>query len=280
MMSGLHRRTRSQIALHLVLGVLLLLWAYPVLWTLLNALKSSGELYGGSPWAVPIPPHVENLVNAWNQGQLGTAYRNSLGVTAASVLFIMLIATPAAFAFARLRLPLRSALYIVVLLPLMIPSEVALIPLFVLLRTLGLLNKLEGLITLEVAGGVAFTTVILATFFESIPRELEEACKMDGAGRLQILRWIVLPLGAPGLVAVTVFQSVFVWNDFFTPLIVIQKPELFTVQLAMGNFSNFYFTDQVLLFAGLAIIIVPPLVVFALLQRTFIRGLTLGAIRG
>jgi len=275
----LHHRTRAQVLLHAVLAALTVLWAYPVLWTLLSSLKTSGELYF-APWALPIPPHPGNLVEAWRVGQLGRAYLNSALVTAASVLLILLISAPAAYAFARLRLPMRSVLYLAILLPLMVPSEVTLVPLFILLRTLGLLNRLEGLITLNVAGGVAFTTVILTTFFQAIPRELEDAAKIDGAGRLQNLRWIVLPLAAPGLMAVTVFQTVFIWNEFFQALIVIQRPELFTVQLAMGNFSTFYATNQVLLFAGLAIAIVPPLVVFVLLQRSFIQGLTVCAVRG
>src|SRR5438874_26497 len=147
----------------------------------------------------------------------------------------------------------------------MIPSEVALVPIFVMFRALGLLNTLEGLITLEVAGGVAFATVVLTAFFRSVPRELEDAGRIDGASSLQVLRRIILPLAGPGLAAVTVFKSVFVWNDYFAPLILIQKPESFTVQLVMGNFSNFYATDQTVLFAGLAIAMLPPLLVFAVL---------------
>ena len=146
-------------------------------------------------------------------------------------------------------------------------------------RALGLLNTLEGLITLEVAGGVAFATVVLTTFFRAVPRDLEDAARIDGAHSVQVLRHIILPLAGPGIAAVTVFESVFVWNDYFGPLIVIQKPALFTVQLAIGNFSNFYATDQVVLFAGLAIAMVPPLIVFAMLQRSFTEGLTLGASR-
>jgi raffinose/stachyose/melibiose transport system permease protein len=274
-----HPRTRGQLVLHGVLGALALLWAYPVVWTLMSSLKTSGELYA-SPWGLPIPPQLDNLAQAWNLGQLGRAYLNSMIVTTASVLVILLIAIPAAFAFARLRLPLRSVLFLAVLIPLMIPAEVTLVPVFVLLRTLGLLNRLEGLIALMITGGIAFSTYILTTFLRAIPRELEDAARIDGAGRLQLLWWIMLPLAVPGIMAVTVFESVFIWNDFFHALIVIQRPELFTVQLAMGNFSTFYATDQVMLFAGLAIAIVPPLVLFILLQRSFIQGLTVGAVRG
>jgi raffinose/stachyose/melibiose transport system permease protein len=274
----LRHDTRVQILLHGVLVCLFVIWAYPVVWTLTSSLKATGDLYS-APWSLPNPAHFENIAHAWVQGQLGQAFLNSAYVTSVSVCLILLFAVPAAFGFARLKLPLAVVLGLAILVPLMIPSEVILVPIFVMFRVLGLLNTLEGLIALEVAGGVAFSTVVLTSFFRGVPRELEDAARIDGASSVRVLRHIILPLAAPGIAAVTVFQSAFVWNDYFTPLIVIQKPGLFTVQLAMGNFSNFYASDQPLLFAGLAIAMVPPLVVFAVLQRNFIEGMTVGASR-
>lgn len=278
-MSRLMRRdTRVQVLLHGLLVGLSVIWGYPVVWTLTSSLKASGDLYS-TPWGLPDPAHFENIAHAWAQGQLGQAFLNSTYVTAVSVSLILVVAVPAAFGFARLKLPLPAVLGLAILVPLMIPSEVIVVPLFVMFRALGLLNTLEGLIALEVAGGVAFATVVLTTFFRVVPRELEDAARIDGARSTQVLRHIILPLAGPGIAAVAVFQSVFVWNDYFAPLIVIQKPSLFTVQLAIGNFSNFYTTDASLLFAGLALAMVPPLVVFAVLQRHFIQGLTVGALR-
>lgn len=271
--------TRAQIVLHGLLVCLAVIWAYPVAWTLMNSLKASADLYS-APWSVPNPAHFENFAQAWVQGQLGHAFLNSAYVTAVSVGLTLLFAIPAAFGFARLALPLPGVLGLAIVVPLMIPSEVTLVPLFVMFRALGLLNTLEGLITLEVAGGVAFATVVLTAFFRGVPRELEDAARIDGASSVQVLWNIILPLAGPGIAAVTVFQSVFVWNDYFAPLILIQKPELFTVQLAMGNYSNFYATDQAVLFAGLATAMVPPLLLFAVLQRSFIAGLTVGALHG
>jgi raffinose/stachyose/melibiose transport system permease protein len=278
-MTGLARRdTRVQILLHGLLASLLLIWAYPVVWTLMSSLKARGDLYS-SPLGFPNPAHFENFGHAWLQGQLGQAFLNSAYVTTVSVGLILLVAIPAAFGFARLKLPLHAVLGLAILVPLMIPTEILVVPIFVMFRVLGLLNTHEGLITLEVASGVAFATVVLTTFFRGVPRELEQAARIDGAHSVQVLRHVILPLSAPGIAAVAVFQAVFVWNDYFAPLIVIQKPGLFTVQLAMGNFSNFYATDQVLLFAGLAIVMLPPLFVFAVFQRTFVQGLTVGALR-
>jgi ABC-type glycerol-3-phosphate transport system permease component len=278
-MSGpLRRDARIQVLLHGALVCLAVIWAYPVIWTLTNSLKATGDLYS-APWSLPNPPHFENIANAWMQGQLGQAFLNSAYVTVVSVSLILLFAVPAAFGFARLELPLHVVLGLAILVPLMIPSEIIMVPLFVMFRVLGLLNTREGLIALEVAGGVAFATVVLTTFFRSVPRDLEDAARIDGAHSVQVLRHIILPLAGPGIAAVTVFESVFVWNDYFGPLILIQKPELFTVQLAIGNFANFYATDQVVLFAGLAIAMVPPLLVFAVLQRSFTEGPTVGASR-
>ena len=274
----LRRDARVQFILHGLLLCLSVIWAYPVAWTLTNSLKATGDLYS-APWSLPNPAHFDNIARAWAQGQLGQAFLNSLYVTAASVSVMLLFAVPAAFGFARLKLPLHAVLGLAILVPLMIPSEIIMVPLFVMFRVLGLLNTHEGLIALEVAGGVAFATVVLTTFFRAVPRDLEDAARIDGAHSGQVLRHIILPLAGPGIAAVTVFESVFVWNDYFAPLVVIQKPELFTVQLAIGNFSNFYATDQVVLFAGLAIAMVPPLIVFAILQRSFTEGLTVGASR-
>jgi raffinose/stachyose/melibiose transport system permease protein len=267
-----------ELMLHAVLLCLAVIWAYPVIWTLTNSVKSTADLYS-APWSLPNPPHLENFTAAWVQGQLGQALLNSTYVTIVSVGLMLLFAIPAAFGFARLTLPLPAVLGLAILVPLMIPSEITMVPLFVMFRVIGLLNTREGLIALEVASGVAFATVVLTTFFRAVPRDLEDAARMDGAHSLQVLRHIILPLAGPGIAGVTVFESIFVWNDYFGPLILIQKPELFTVQLAVGNFSNFYATDQVVLFAGLAFAMVPPLIAFAFLQRSFTEGLTVGASR-
>jgi len=268
----------NQVLLHGALVCLAIIWVYPVVWTVTNSLKATSDLYS-APWSLPNPPHFENIARAWMQGQLGQAFLNSAYVSVVSVGLILLFAVPAAFGLARLKLPLHAVLGLAILVPLMIPSEIIMVPLFVMFRVLGLLNTREGLVALEVASGVAFATVVLTTFFRAVPRDLEDAARIDGAHSVQVLRHIILPLAAPGIAGVTVFESVFVWNDYFGPLILVQKPELFTVPLAIGNFSNFYATDQVVLFAGLAIAIVPPLVLFALLQRSFTEGLTVGASR-
>jgi ABC-type glycerol-3-phosphate transport system permease component len=260
------------------LVALALLWIYPVIWTLMNALKTTADLYGG-PLALPVPPAIGNLADAWKQANLGQALLNSAYVASLTVAGALLVAIPAAFALTRLQPPARMALFLVVLAPLIVPTEVLIVPLFSIYRTLGLINSLPGLALVNIAFSVSFATVILAGYFRRIPQELIEAGRLDGAGRLSLLTSIAIPLARPGIVAVGALLAVASWNDFSVALVLIQRPSAFTAPLALTTFTTFYATDEGLRFAGLAITFVPPLVLFLILQRTFVQGLTAGTAR-
>ena len=261
-----------------LLGGLAVVWLYPVAWTLTNAVKSSADIYR-APWDVPWPPAIGNIAEAWDRGQLGLALANSAYVTAMTVAVTLTLAVTGAYALTRLRPPGRAVLFMLVLAPLIIPTEVLIVPLFSMFRALGLINSLPGLALTNVVANVSFATVILTGYFRTIPQELIDAARVDGAGRMEILLRMVVPLARPGIVAVTVLVAVLTWNDFGASLVLLQKPDSFTVQLALSRFSTFYATDQGLTFAGMAIAILPPLLLFLALHRSFIRGLTVGAIR-
>ena len=126
---------------------------------------------------------------------------------------------------------------------------------------------------------ISFSTVILAGYFRTIPQDIVDAARVDGAGRVDVLVRIVVPLARPGILAVALLVAVFTWNDFGGALVLLQKPDVFTAQLALTRFSTLYATDQGLTFAGMAIVILPPLVLFLILQRSFIQGLTAGVVR-
>jgi ABC-type glycerol-3-phosphate transport system permease component len=257
------------------LVVLALLWIYPVVWTLTNALKSTADLYRG-PLDLPVPPVLGNLPDAWSRANLGAALLNSAYVATMTVAGTLLVAVPAAFALTRLRPPARAALFIVVLAPLIVPTEVLIVPLFGIYRNLGLINSLPGLAVVNVAFSVSFATVVLAAFFRRIPQDLIDAARLDGAGRLALLRTIGIPLARSGIVAVGILVAILSWNDFAGALVLLQRPGSFTAPLAITTFSTFYATDEGLRFAGLAITFVPPLLVFLVLQRSVVRGLTAG----
>ena len=260
------------------LSVLALVWLYPLVWTLTNAVKRSADIYR-APWDVPWPPAIGNIGEAWGRGQLGQAMANSAYVTAMTVVVVLALSVSAAYAITRLRPPGRALLFLVVLAPLMIPTEVLVVPLFSMYRALGLINSLPGLAFTNVMASVSFATVILAGYFRTIPQDLIDAARVDGAGRVQVLLRIVVPLARPGIAAVAILVAVFTWNDFAGALVLIQRPDAFTVQLALTRFSTLYATDQGLTFAGMAIVILPPLLLFVVLQRRFIHGLTAGVVR-
>jgi raffinose/stachyose/melibiose transport system permease protein len=260
------------------LSVLALIWLYPLVWTLTNAVKRSADIYR-APWDVPWPLAIDNVGEAWSRGQLGLAMANSTYVTAMTVAIVLGLSISGAYALTRLRPPGRALLFLVVLAPLIIPTEVLVVPLFSMYRALGLINSLPGLALTNVMASVSFATVILAGYFRTIPQDLIDVARVDGASRVAVLLQIVIPLARPGILAVAVLVAVFTWNDFAGALVLIQKPDDFTVQLALTRFSTLYATDQGLTFAGMAIVILPPLLLFLVLQRSFIQGLTAGAVR-
>ncbi len=261
-----------------LLTCLAVIWLYPVAWTLTNALKSSADIYR-APWDVPWPPALGNIGEAWSRGQLGLAMANSAIVTTLTVALVLVLAVSGAYALTRLRPPGRAVLFLIVLAPIIVPMEVLVVPLFSIYRALGLINSLPGLALTNVVASVSFATVILAGYFRTIPQDLIDAARVDGAGRVAVLLRIVVPLARPGIVAVAVLVAVFAWNDFSGAIVLIQRPDTFTVQLALTRFSTFYATDQGLTFAGMAIAIVPPLVLFAVLRRSFIGGLGAAVVR-
>jgi raffinose/stachyose/melibiose transport system permease protein len=273
-MTGVRRWPWSTV----LLAVLALVWLYPVAWTLTNAVRPTADIYR-APWDLTWPPAIENLGAAWERGQLGAALANSALVTAMTVAIVLALSVCAAYALANLRPPARAFLFLLVLAPLIVPTEVLIVPLFAMFRGLGLINSLPGLALVNAVANVSFATVILAAYFRTIPRDLLDAARVDGAGRLDVLLRVVVPLARPGILAVALLVAVLTWNDFAGALVLIQDPDAFTVQLALTRFQTYYATDQGLTFAGMAIVIVPPLLLFLVFQRSFLRGLTSGVVR-
>jgi raffinose/stachyose/melibiose transport system permease protein len=261
-----------------LVALLAVVWLYPVVWTLTNAVRSSADIYR-APWDLTWPPVLTNIAEAWSRGGLGLALANSLYVTVLTVAVVLILSISAAYALTRLRPPKRALLFLLVLAPLIVPTEVLIVPIFSMFKSLGLINSLPGLALFNVVGTVSFATVILTGYLRTIPQDLIDAARIDGAGRMGVLVGIIIPLARPGIVAVALVVAVLSWNDFGGALVLIQRPDAFTIQLALTRFSTFYATDQGLTFAGMAIAIIPPLLLFIVLQRTFIRGLTAGVVR-
>jgi raffinose/stachyose/melibiose transport system permease protein len=252
---------------------------YPILWMIFGSLKTNEDLFT-NVWGPPTVLQWGNYAEAWQIGSLGTRIGNSVFVTAASLALLLLVATPAAYAIARMALPGGRAIFIVILATMMVPAQTTLIPLFLIVKELGLLNSRVGLVLVYAATGAAFSIFVLQAFFQSIPPELEDAALCDGANRWQAFRQVVLPLARPGLATVAIFQGMEIWNEFFLAFIFIRDPERQTIPLGLVEFFSRYQSEWTLYFAALTTISLPVIILYVAMQRQFIEGLTAGALKG
>jgi raffinose/stachyose/melibiose transport system permease protein len=268
-----------QIAIYAALILFAVQTVYPILWMIFGSLKSNEDLFTNI-WGPPTVLQLNNYAEAWQTGSLGTRIGNSVFVTVASLALLLFVATPAAYAIARMNLPGGRAIFGLILVTMMVPAQTTLIPLFLIVKELGLLNSRIGLVLVYAATGAAFSIFILRAFFQSIPADLEDAALCDGANRVQAFLHVVLPLARPGLATVAIFQGMEIWNEFFLAFIFIRDPARQTIPLGLVEFFSRYQSEWTLYFAALTTISLPVIVLYVAMQRQFIEGLTAGALKG
>ncbi|MEM6429649.1 MAG: carbohydrate ABC transporter permease [Deinococcota bacterium] len=251
---------------------------YPLLLMVMSSFKSTREIFR-SPFALPEQWGFSNYITAWQQGNFSTYFGNSLFVTGISLILVLVIGSLAAYPLGRYQFAGKNALMMYFLAGLMLPIRLGILPLFFLMRNLGLLNTPWSLILLYAASGMPFTIFILANFFETLPKELEEAARLDGASELRIYWQVMLPLVRPALATVAIFNVVPWWNDFFFPLIFIRAERYRTLPLGLFSFFGERQNDWSLLFSGLTITALPLLVLYWFASKQIIRGLTSGALK-
>src|ERR687898_5801 len=249
-----------------------LIMIMPFAWMLLASVKDLAQIYQVPPNWIPDPFVFQNYVNAWTAVPFATGYINSAIVTVTVVVANLLTCSMAAYAFARIEFPFRHTLFILFLATLMVPEQVTIIPLYIIIESLGLADTLLSLI-IPYALFNPFGVFLLRQFIKSLPVDLEEAAIVDGANRWTIYWRIILPLIRPALAAFGIFTFLFQWNNFFRPLIFLNSIDNYTVPLAINFFRGQYATDFALLMAGSAISIVPVLVVYVIGQRQIIEGI-------
>src|SRR5258708_24366781 len=207
-------------------------------------------------------------------------FANSLYVTGLTVLIVIIVSALAGYAFARCEFRGREILFYVFIGAMMIPAQAILIPMFTFLKSIGLLNSLTGLSLSFLGGSVAFGIFLMRAFFRTLPSELGDAATIDGCDDFGVFRYIYLPLAQPGIATVTIFQFQGTWNEFMFSTTFISSPALKTIQPALFQAVGRYSTDYTALSSGLMMAIIPIVVIYVLLQRQFIRGLTAGALKG
>jgi multiple sugar transport system permease protein len=255
--------------------------AFPLIFLIVTAFKTQREVAAPDPGLLPEGLQWSNFGDAIRKMRLWTSARNSLMVALATVVLVILLATPAAYALARFRTRLRGVATGWILLSQVFPFILIVIPLFIVLRNLHLIDTLWGLVLVYTVWSLPFALWMLQGYIAGIPNELEEAASMDGASRLRILRSILLPLLAPGLVATSLFTFISAWNEFFFALVLIQDPAKKTLPLTLANFVGQEGQVQLpQLAAGSLLATIPSLLFFAIIQRRLTSGLLSGAVKG
>jgi multiple sugar transport system permease protein len=267
------RRAPLYVALVVGAGVMLV----PFAWMVSTSLQPDAALLG-DPQLIPLQPTLENYGRIAEVFPFWRFLANSLVVAGASTALQVFTSAMGAYAFARLIFPGRDLLFLVYLATLMVPLQVTIVPLFVEMRYLGLVNTYPGLILPAIAS--AFGTFLLRQAFLGLPRDLDEAAFMDGAGHWTVFRRILLPLAGPALATFTVFAFMASWNSFLWPLIVTSSPELMTLPVGLSALQGRYETSWNLVMAGATVSVVPILIVYALAQRHVVRGVAFSGIKG
>ena len=258
-----------------------LLWVYalisiaPLLLMVSNSFRTTQEM-ASSPLGLPLAPTFSSYQKAWVTASFETYFVNSIVVTVASVLLSTAVSLLAAYAFARTKSKLFATIEALFLSGLMLPVYLAILPLFFLLDSLGMISNLWSLILVYGALGIPFSTFVLASFFRQLPIELDEAARLDGAGAFTTFFRVHLPLVRPAIATVIVFRFVPVWNDFFYPLILIRDQKAYTLPVGITRFFGEYQTDWATLFAGLTLATIPLVVLFLLATKQIVSGLTAG----
>jgi multiple sugar transport system permease protein len=251
---------------------------FPFLWMLSTSFQTAGALLVPPPRLIPSPIETGNYAEIAEAFPLWRFLLNSLGVAGVSTVLQVATSAMAAYAFARLRFRGRDALFLVYIATLMVPLQVTIMPLFVEMRYLGFIDSYPGLILPSIAS--AFGTFLLRQAFLSLPRELEEAAFMDGAGHFTVFRRIVLPLALPALATFAIFAFMASWNSFLWPLVIVNSPDLMTLPVGLSNLQGRYATSWNLLMAGSTVAVLPILIVYAVGQKYVIRGVTLTGLKG
>jgi multiple sugar transport system permease protein len=273
------------VALTVALGVLALVWLLPIVWVVVTSLKVTADIVKlppeWIPWPVTLDHYHEVLLGSSRTARIGRAFVNSTVVALGTVAIVVVTSAMTAYPLARMRFPGRNLVFTLVIGSLMIPNAVVLVPQYVLVQRLGWLSTYQGLIVPEAATTFAFGVFLLRQFFLTMPGELEDAARIDGANPWQVFTRVVLPLSQPVLAALAIFAFRSAWNDFLWPLIAVNKPEMFPLPVALALLRSAYSSESYgPIMAGAALSAVPLLVVFVVANRRIVEGVRLSGLKG
>jgi len=251
---------------------------YPIFLMFLSSFKTSAEIFK-DPLGLPTKFTLDTYRTLMSKIPFDQYFMNSVIVSVTSVVLVVVFCSLAAYYIARFKFSWNNAIFFLFLLGMMIPIKLGIVPLFILMRDLGLINSLWSLIFMNIATGTPLTMLILTGFFKTMPMELEEAARMDGAGNLRVLWSVLLPLMRPALGTVVIVNFISAWNDFFFPLIFITEKAKMTIPVGMLSLFGEHSADWGSLFAGLTLASLPMMILFFIASKQFMEGLTAGAVK-
>lgn len=264
---------------HFILIAVALTCIFPVFWMLSSSLKTQEEIFTKMT-LLPQNWHWINYIDAWTKAEFGKYFLNSAIYTIVGVTGVIFICSMAAYAFARLEFWGKNIIFYLLISTLLIPVPGVFVPLYLLLKKLGLLDSRIGLILCYISSGLAFGIFILRSFFEELPKEIEEAALIDGASKFGIYWRIALPLARPALATLVIFNCLSIWSEFLLALVVLQDKAKMPIQRGLMVFQGTHITDYPMLMAGLTIATIPVLIVYLMMQKHIVKGIAAGALKG
>lgn len=263
----------------IILGFFVVITLYPVFWMISGSLKTTSEFYQNI-WGFPSSFAFQNYVDAWERGQLGSKYLNSILTTGLFLAIVIPVNSCAAYVISRMRFKGRAFIATFLLVGMMVPGGVLGMPTFTVALELGLINSIPGLAIVYAGQHISFGVFMLRSFYLGLPASLEEAAMIDGCTRFQSFLRIIAPLTKPGIMIQVVFTGLNIWNEYFLASLMLRTEALKTLPLGLMTFVGEYITDFPQLFAALTAATMPLIIIYLLAQKNFIKGLTAGSIKG
>jgi len=265
---------------HVAMIAFCFVWIYPFLWMLSASFKTDGEFFDSGLKLLPDSFHMGNFKRAWEGAHFDTYFLNSVVISVATIVLVLFATATCGYVMGRKSFRGKLVVFALLVASMFVPMEFAIIPIFDLIKQLGLMNSLFGVILAEAGGNHIIFILLFATFFRQIPMELEEASVMDGSGFVRTFAQVMLPLAKPVVGSVTIMQFIWSWNSFMLPLILtLSKPDLRPLAVGLYALQGENVVDWTGIAAGGAIAIMPIVIIFLLLQRYFVDGVA-GAVKG
>src|SRR3954471_5233841 len=274
-------RSLNRTPVHIFLGIVAVIWLAPTIGLLITSFRPRTDIQSTGWWETlgTLRFTTENYQGVLDAAGMGQSFINSLIILIPSTLLPLAVCSLAAYAFSWLRFPFRDSIFLIIVALMMVPVQVAFLPLQQLFRPFQLTQGFVGIWLAHTAFALPFGIFLLRNFFITLPRDLIEAARIDGAGDIGIFRTIVVPLSVPAIAAYGIFQFLWVWNDLLMALVFVQKNTNFPMTRAIQNLLSQYGTEWHLLAAGAFLLMVVPLLVFFALQRFFVQGLLAGSVK-